>query len=372
MKNIIKRIINFLFMIFKIDEKRILFECGRGMIDGSPKAIYDYLKSKHPNEYKLMWIVSKDTDVTGLDKKDYCYVNTIKSFYERAISKYWLKSESIASLIKKRKKQVYIQLWHGHGALKKMGYDVIENKTGEPLEHTKEWDYLIVNDPLDEKIMISSTGYQGNILMIGTPLTDSILINSKRSKFKKDILKKLNINNDNPIILYAPTFRDDDLDKETIDLRINRLKEIKDYTILLRVHPLVRNKIDETLFEDSNIINVCKYPDSSDLLSITDILISDYSSIIYEYSILNKPIIFYAYDLEKYEKERGFYLKYPEDLPGVTVYTEDELYNAITNIKKDFKSYNKKLDTFNKKYNSLNDGTVCERFYKLLKEGYFK
>ena len=187
------------------------------------------------------------------------------------------------------------------------------------------------------------------------------------------MFKKLNIKNNKPIILYAPTFREADLEQEKVDLNIESLKVLKDYNILLRLHPLIRNKIDENLYKkNKNFINCCHYPDISDILCITDILISDYSSIIYEFSILEKPIIFYAYDLEDYKKERGFYIEYPEDLPGKTVYNEKELLTTLLNIKKESKEYNKKLKQFNKKFNYLNDGKVCERFTKLLKNGSIK
>lgn len=370
MKKLLKCIINLFFKIFKIKNNKILFECGRGMIDGSPKALYDYIKENCP-KYKLMWIVSKDTDISSIPKQDYCYNTSLKSFFERATSKYWIKSESIGSAIKKRKNQVYIQAWHGHGALKKMEYDITGEKPTEPLEHVKEWDYLLTNDPIDESMMLTSTGYKKELVMIGTPLTDYVLKHSKNEEFKNRLKEKLKIENNKPIILYAPTFRDEDLNKEQVDLKINMLSNLKDYNILIRLHPLIRNKVPQEIWNNKSFINGCKYPDATDLLCITDILISDYSSIIYEYSILEKPIIFYAYDLEKYQKSRGFYIKYPEDLPGDVVYTEKELYKNLKNLNK--KSYNKeKIKKFNKKFNYLNNGNVCKKFVELLEKGYFK
>ena len=367
MKAVVKKILNIIFKIFKVKDNKILFQCGRGMIDGSPKAIYNYIK-KHHKEYELIWIVDKDANTTGLDKKEYCYSKSLKSLYHLSTAKYWIRSESIGSILNKKDSQIYIQAWHGHGALKRMSYDVTGVTLKEPLEHTKEWDYLLTNDPLDDTIMTTSTGYNRKKYMIGTPLTDYVLINANSKKFKKEMLEKLNINNDKPIILYAPTFREDDLESDIVDLKINKLKELKDYNILLRLHPLIRNKIDKSIYEENdNMINCCSYPDITDILCVTDILISDYSSIIYEYSILEKPIIFYAYDLEKYQQERGFYIKYPEDLPGKVVYSEEELYNTLLNIKEENKEYTKKIKKFNKRFNYLNDGKVCKRFVDLLK-----
>ena len=108
------------------------------------------------------------------------------------------------------------------------------------------------------------------------------------------------------------------------------------------------------------------------MLCISDILISDYSSIIYAYSILERPIIFYAYDLDEYKKERGFYINYPEDLPGEVVYNEKQLYNAVVSVDKNKEKYRKKLQDFNARFNSLNKGVACEKFYSMLKNGEFK
>lgn len=370
MKKIIIKLINIFFHLFKVNKRKILFECGRGMIDGSPRAIYNYMKEKKLN-YKLVWIINKDVDGSTLNGTKFYYPHSFGDLYSRATAKYWIKSESIGSIIKKKKNQVYIQTFHGHGAMKKMGYDVTKEKNRKPLEHTKEWDYLLTNDPLDQKILLSSTGYQKETIMIGTPLTDYIYQKSKDEKFKKSIKEKLGITNNKPIILYAPTFRDKDLNKKEVNLKISCLKKFNDYNIILRLHPLVKNKVPKEIWKNSNIINGCNYPDSADILCITDLLITDYSSIIYEYAILERPILFYAYDLEEYRISRGFDIRYPEDLPGDVVYNEKELYEYILNLKNN-KNNIKKLRNFNKKFNYLNDGNVCKKFVELLEKGYFK
>lgn len=369
MKKMVSKILNMIFRLFKIDNKKIIFQSGRGMIDGNPRALYDYMK-KNKTDYKLIWLVTKDTNVSKLDGV-YYNSNSLIGLYHLATAKYWIRSESLGSIIKKRKGQVYIQTWHGHGAMKKMGYDVTNEKNMPPLEHTKEWDYLLTNDPLDEQITLSSTGYRGNVLQFGTPLTDTILSNAKDEKFAERLKKELKIPKGKKVVLYAPTFRDNQLNMEYVDLQIDALSKLKDVVILVRVHPLIRNKLDTKKF-NKNFINVCSYPDSSDLLTITDLLISDYSSIIYEFGILNRPIVFYTYDLEEYTKDRGLYIKFPDDLPGDMVSTEEGLFNIIDNIEKYKKQTNKKLKEFNKKYNMHNNGKVCKKFVELLDNNYFK
>lgn len=370
MKKIISFFINIIFSIFKVNDKRIIFESGRDLIDGNAKAIYDYMKDNKIDNYELIWIVTKNTDVSGLNKNEYAYYNTLKGYYYISTSKYWIKNQSIKTILKKKKNQVYIQLFHGNGVMKKMGYDVTNDKERPRLEHTNDWDYYIANDDNEREVIKSSTGYNGNIKVLGMACTYNV---RKDDEKRKIILNKLNITNTKKNILYAPTFRDYDLDKDKIDIPIDILSKFKDYNIIIRLHPLVRSKIDNSLFNYDNFINGCNYPDVSDILSITDILITDYSSIFYEYIHLNLPIIFYPYDYDNYVKLRGgFYINYKKELPGPICYNEEELSEIIDNIDIVIEEYEKKRQLFNKKYNSLSDGKACERFVNALINDEFK
>ena len=363
-KRILTKIINITFQMFKI---QIVFESGRDLIDGNAKAIYDYMKKQSSNNYRLIWLVTKNTDVSNLDKKDYVYYKTLKGYFHIATSHYWIKNQSIKTIISKRKGQIYIQLFHGNGVMKKMGYDVTGEEKRPPLEHTKDWDYYIANDQNDKNVITSSTGYQGKIEVLGMACIDTTKNLSKDKQKQKAILKSLNITNNKKNILYAPTFRDTDLNKEKVSIPIEKLQELEDYNIIIRLHPQIRTKVEESIFNKTNFINGCNYPDASELLTITDILITDYSSIFYEYLILNRPIIFYPYDYQEYINIRGgFYIDYQKELPGPICYSEEQLLNTITNIDTINNKYKTKRDKFNKKYNRLSDGKASERFVKAL------
>lgn len=364
MKKILSIILNYLFKLFPIKNK-IIFESGRGLIDGSPKAIYKYMKDTKQDKYKLIWLIERGTDISMIDQKDYAYYKTIKAYYHLATAKYWIRSQSIGNIIKKRKGQVYIQLWHGNGALKKMGYDVTEKSQRIPMEHVKEWDYYIASDELDAQAIKTSTGFDKNIEILGMACVDDTLKINNNKLLKKEILKKLGISdNEKKIILYAPTFRDFDLDKnKEIDIPIKQLANLRDYLILIRLHPLVRDKINKDIFKNSNFINACNYPDASDLLPISDILITDYSSLLYQYAPLYRPIVFYPYDYDEYKRLRGgFYLDYENDLPGPICKRESELYDTLKNIDVVYKKYEKKLKKFNDIYSKLSDGKASKRF----------
>ena len=372
-KNIISFFLNKLFAIFPIVPNKIVFESGRDLIDGNAKAIYNYIKKNDINNYRTIWLVTKSTDVSDIDTNDYAYYKTLKGLYHLSTAKYLLKNQSIGEIITKKKGQIYIQLFHGNGVMKKQGYDVNEAIERPVVSHAKEWDYYIANDENDEKTIRSATGYNGKIEILGMAAVDTVINNCKDEQKKQNVLKHLNINNSKKNILYAPTFRDYDLDKNIINIPIKELSKLKDYNIIIRLHPLVRTKVDKSLFNLDNFINGCNYPDVSDILAITDILITDYSSVFYEYMPKNSPIIFYPYDYDKYVTLRGgFYVDYKKELPGPICYTEKELLHVIKKIDEIYPQYIEKRRKFNKKYNNLSDGKASERLVNNLINNKFK
>lgn len=372
-KNIILLFLNKLFAIFPIEQNKIVFESGRDLIDGNAKAIYEYMKKNDIKEYKLIWLVTKKTDVSELDKRNYAYYKTLKGMYHLSTARYLLKNQSIGEILKKKKGQTYIQLFHGNGVMKKMGYDVNNAKERPVVSHAKEWDYYIANDKNDEKVIRTSTGYNGNVEVLVMAAVDLVINNCDNKEKKEKVLKKLNISNKKKNILYAPTFRDYDFDKNIINIPIKELSKLKDYNIIIRLHPLVRDKVDKNMFDIKNFVNGCNYPDVSDILLITDILITDYSSVFYEYMPKNSPIIFYPQDYDKYVDLRGgFYVDYSKELPGPICYTEKELLNVVKEIDKIYPQYIEKRRKFNKKYNNLSDGKASERLVNNLINNKFK
>lgn len=357
MKNIIQKIINCFFHIFPINDKKILFECGRNKIDDNPLAIYEYMKKeKLDRTYKLVFLASKGSNTSALDSKDTYYYRTFLGMYHKATAKYWIRSQSIGGLIEKRKGQIVLYTNHGIVGLKKCGYDVTNAKERPPISMTKGWDYFIASSKSDIPILKSSTGYQGKILSLGSARTDKLInIDSKRiQKIKKDLGLT---NNKKKVILYAPTFRD--YEDSPKNWKINDLSKLKDYKIVVTCHPLAR-KLWEEYPLDKSIINALDY-EIDDLLLISDVLITDYSSVFFDYLLLNKPIVFYPYDYDKYVKERkGFYFDYKKDLPGAIAYNIEELLNILKN-NKELHKYDQKRRKFRKEHLELCDGNSCQR-----------
>lgn len=135
----------------------------------------------------------------------------------------------------------------------------------------------------------------------------------------------------------------------------------QEYMVLLRTHYFIADSIDVTGMEDF-VVNVSKYSDIADLYLISDICITDYSSVFFDYANLRRPILFFTYDLEKYRDVlRGFYISIEDDVPGPLLFTNEEIVDAVKNIDKIEEQYKDKYDQFYEKFCSFDDGHAAER-----------
>ena len=266
-----------------------------------------------------------------------------------------------------RKGTSVVQLWHGTGTIKKFGHDICDDRM---LDIVKRADakitHLIVNSDYTKKLYQHVFGVdESKVYVTGIPRTDMLfdkeLLAIKREQFfnkYKDLYGK-------KLVLYAPTFRDKEADNPRIQLDIMQWEErIDDDTVLmLRLHPHVANRYDDNMISSKKIINMSYYSNLNTLLSVSDVLITDYSSIIFEYIVFDRPIIFYAYDLEEFENDdRGFYENYREYVPGHIVKTTEELIEKIKN-EDDYQEKRKEFINQSYKYT---DGKSTDRLLELI------
>lgn len=370
----------------KVDDKLILFSTFNGKsYSDSPKAIYLYLLNNDKyKEYKFVWTFKDPEDYKFLkENKNTNIVKQGTREYEKCMqkAKYWFLNYRVADHIYPKKDQVYVQCWHGT-PLKKLGYDI--DKTDNALNTLKELRYKYNIDAKKFKYMLSPSkfatekfitafnlkelGKEDCIIEEGYPRND-FLYNYTEIDIE-NIKKKLNIENtDKKIILYAPTWRDNQHQAGigyTYKTEVNFEKMQKelgqDYIILFRAHYFVSNSFDFERYKGF-IYDVSKVDDINELYIISDMLITDYSSVFFDYANLKRPIIFYMYDFEYYKNDmRGFYIDLKE-LPGNITKTEDELIEEIKKLNKNFK-YNKTYEEFNNKYNYLDNGVATERIVR--------
>lgn len=384
-----KRKIKYLKYYYKydVDDKMIFFEAYNGRNYAcSPKALYEYMiKNKKFNDYKFVWAFKNVNQHKILKNKNTIVVKTNSKEYFKylSLSKYWIVNSLIDVSIKKKKNQIYLQCWHGT-PLKKLRYDIevkgaVLNTISEIRKRNDldaiKFDYFISPSKFCTEKFISAfnlkkLGKDNIIVEKGYPRND-YLFNYKKEDIDK-IKKLLKLPKGKKVILYAPTFRDNQHTSGvgyTYNLGINfdkMQKELsKDYIILFRTHYFVSNSFDFSKY-DKFIYDVSKYDDINDLYVISDLLITDYSSVFFDFANLKKPMIFYMYDLDDYKNNlRDFYFDL-NILPGPIVKQDDDLIKEIKNIDNYDELYLDKYIKFNKKFNYLDDGKSTERVVEVI------
>lgn len=274
---------------------------------------------------------------------------------------------------------MYIQTWHGT-PLKKMLNDV-ENFEGRDenykyrVNHAiKYWDYLISPSLYASECFKSAFEFHKEILEVGYPRND-IFYNKDENYInqKKSIIKqKLGIQDNRKIILYAPTFRDDEINKakkHIINLQID-LQQMKeqlgdDYILILRPHIIISNALQLDSSLKDFVVNGSDYNDISDLFLITDICITDYSSVMFDYANTGKPMLFFTYDLENYKNDlRGFYFDFENEAPGPLIQTNKELISSIKNIDDVQDTYKEKYENFYNRFCTFENGEAAQKIVR--------
>ncbi|MGJ0960134.1 bifunctional glycosyltransferase/CDP-glycerol:glycerophosphate glycerophosphotransferase [Faecalicoccus pleomorphus] len=362
------------YLKMPIKENVVLFETFMAKnYSDSPKYIYEALNKMYPGKYECVWAIKGKHDIPYGAK-------TIKRFsfqyaYYCAISKYLVFNVRQPLWFRKREGQVFLETWHGT-PLKRLVFDQEEVTSASPkykeqfYKQRKEWDYLVSANPFSSKTFRSCFMYEGKMLEYGYPRNDILYASDKEERAKR-LKEKLGIPLDKKTILYAPTWRDDEHYgkgeyKFTLALDLKKMKTMleKDYVLLLRTHHYIADKIDTTGLEGF-AYNFSTYDDISEIYLITDICITDYSSVFFDFANLKRPILFYTYDIEKYKNQlRGFYIDMNTEVPGPLLYTSEEVIDAILHIDTIQNRYQKRYDDFYDRFCCFDDGHASENIVK--------
>ena len=370
----------------KTDSKTVLFETFMGRQYGcNPRAIYEYMISDPRfKDFKYIWIFRDGSKVEEYPKLEGVETlpRTDRNYYAKVASAgYVITNSNLDYGITKRPGQIFLQTWHGT-PLKRLRCD-IEAEHGNAINSLLEirskndldavrYDYFISPSPFTtEKFTtafdLEKLGKEDILIETGYPRND--ILSNFDGSFVRRTKEELGIPEGKKVILYAPTFRDNRYDGQDyiydLHLDIDRLRrEFGDeYVMLFRVHYFVADQFDFSKYEGF-VYDATSLDDISPLYTIADLLITDYSSVFFDYANLWRPMIFYMYDKEEYESDiRGFYLSLDE-LPGPIVTTEDDLIQAIKGY--DANLYRDKYKRFNEKYNPLEDGKASERVVDIL------
>ena len=258
------------------------------------------------------------------------------SFKKLASSKYVFLNDNFFPLafMSFKPETMVVQLWHAPGASKKFGGSVDFESREILAKISENTDFLIVtSDKIKDYYSEAFQMPLSKIRALGLPRMDYYFENHDIDRLKQDFCSRYGVSSDKKIILYAPTFRDEEKYNNVFDyLDLEEFNRIlgDEYVLALRLHPKIRNFHKDDISSQGKYIDVSGFESEQELMLISDMMITDYSSIMIEYAILNRPILFFTYDLEDYlANERGFYYDFKTTVPGPIAYSSDELIGII-------------------------------------------
>ena len=359
-------IYNYFTKSCKLNEKRVLFlSDSRDHISGNFEYIYNYLKENNP-DYELKTHLKKSLKTKRKFKEKILLLKDIAS------SKYILVDDFYPLIypLKIRKNAKLIQVWHAMGAFKTVGYSRNKSKEGyksSSLTHKNYTDTIVSSENIRKNYAEAFGIDIEKVHPYGIPRTDIFYSDKYKRDIRKQLYQKYPQFKNKKVILFAPTFRGKGqktayYDYSLIDFNLIKKKFSKDYVFLVKMHPFIKKLPDIDFENDDFYYNLSSEREINDLLFITDILITDYSSVIFEYSFFKKPVIFYIPDYENYDGSRGFYYPFSKYTYGDIAKNNKELINLIKNSKVN----KKKLQEFFDYFCGACDGKSTERVVKKL------
>lgn len=354
----------------------VIFESFHGkQYSDNPRAIYEYMLEHCPG-YDLYWSADR-RHVSLFEKRNIKHVRrlSIKWIYLMARSKYWVINARLPLWIPKPKNTIYLQTWHGT-PLKRLGVDIdqvmmpgTDTKRYKKnfLNEASKWDYLVSPNKYSTEIFKRAFGFNKKVIESGYPRND-FLIASNNKKTIENLKLDLQIPLNKNVILYAPTWRDNQFYskgkyKFNLQMDLERMrKELGDeYIIVLRLHYLIAENINLTDYAGF-VYDFSFHEDIRELYLMADLLITDYSSVFFDYANLKRPMLFYVYDIEDYRDNlRGFYFEFETKAPGPLVKSTEEIIIEIKNINKNGYSSSNSTETFRDKFCYLEDGEASKR-----------
>lgn len=344
-----------------VKKNKIVFNNFRGHGYGdSPKYIAEEI-IRQGLKYDMVWLVD-DLNLEFPPQIRKVSLSSIRTSYELSTAKVIISNVKVSLPYHKKRNQYYIQTWHGSMAFKAIEKDAQEKLRPQYLKETiadsKIIDLFLSCNSIQTKEIQTAFWYDGDIFECGSPRNDMLY---KPLYYKDNVKKSLGLSPETKVVLYAPTFRDD-YRTDVYNLDLARLIDTLctnlggDWRVLVRLHPNVMDKNIIKLCQNS--IDVTSYPDMQELLLISDVLITDYSTTIYDAIIMRKKVFLYAPDLADYKDNRGLKPVY-FSLPTRVNQTNDELIEYIRIF--DETGYQRQLEEFLATFRVFDDGNASKR-----------
>ena len=379
-----RRLFNVIATVCPVRKHVVLFEAFNGKVPmDNPLYVYEALQIAHP-DWKLVWGVKRQLVAEAQEK--YPKLKIIPRFSAKwllvaPVAEFWVLNARMPYWLKKNSRTTYIQTWHGT-PLKRLGIDIPnvsmpgtdtnqyrQNFTTE----SKRWDFLIAPNQFSKEVFRKAFDFKNQFLDYGYPRNDRLVHQRKNRDVIAAIKKRIVGNKTGKVILYAPTWRDDFFIRKgmyKMNLPFSLAAVVKSLSkedvLIIRPHYLVAESINIQGFEDN--VKLCVDEDINDLYLISDLLITDYSSVMFDYAILNRPMLFYPYDLAHYQGDvRGFYFDYNK-VPGPIVTNEQDFLAKLDQflINDGYPNEKAKMMAFRTQFTEWEQGTASQRVVKLI------
>lgn len=352
-----------LLYIFPIKQNRIILHSFNGkQYSCNPRTVSEYIVKHYPNQYEIIWAFNEPNKFLFLEKDGIKIVkySSVKRIFYEATARISINNCGSYSWIPLRKNQMHINTWHAGGAYKKLQNDIFGDANRK--KTAKETSHMLSSGTLFTEYMLKRTfDFKGQILPIGLPRNDVLFSEKETKKRAKKVKAFYKIRSDKFVVLYAPTWRfDGNIPQPDFNRIVDaiKVKFDRESVILVRNHTYSNNKY-------SNAMDVSEYMDMQDLLCAADMLITDYSSSIWDYSFTNRPCFLYVNDLSKYETDPGLCTDISKW--GFPVCLNDsELYDEI--ISYDVNVFEKRIEEMHQYYGSFENGNATEKFCQLILE----
>ena len=361
-----------LSLALPVNKKKVVF-CsyyGRGYSD-NPKAIAEAMLEAN-TDAKLVWLVKNEKEAATLPEGiEACPYDSVKRIWALATARVWVDNCRKYDRFKK-KNQFYLQTWHGF-PLKRIEKDAIESLPADfergAIKDSRKTDLLLSNSAFETEVLRRCFWYDGEIAEFGSPRND-VFFNPKPEVLAK-VREMFSLPADQKLVLYAPTFRADH-SIEAYSLDAQRLHSAccarfgGNWTVLIRLHPNVAQQSKELFaYDGCTVVDATMYPDMQELLSAADILITDYSSSMFDFALSGKPCFLFALDVGAYTKDRNFYFSL-ENLPFPLVDSNDAMAQLLESF--DEEQYNIKRKAFYEELAFCEDGNASRRCASWIEE----
>lgn len=365
------RVMTWAFRFARLLPRRdlVVFESDQGnSYGGSPRALHERLLQRGTG-LEMAVVNNTAARVTGLATRKIRRLSP-RYYWDLGRARYWVFNQNVGVQFRPSRRTYFLQTWHGT-PLKKMQQD-LRNVIGRDSGYLRRvkraasyWTALVSPSPFATAAFRSAFGYTGPVLETGYPVNDVLLAEDAEER-RSAIRGRLGIHARQRVVLYAPTFRDDQRQGSTwaadmmldLDDFVARLDD--DTILLVRFHPLVYQRIAAT--HGDRVRDVSRYPDAQELLLATDVLITDYSSIMFDFALTGRPMIFFTYDIEHYRDTlRGFYFDFEAEAPGPLVATSDGVIEALQSTDENQIAYADRYAAFVARFGGLEDGHATDR-----------